>query len=487
MATNQYIGARYVPLFAEPIEWDGTKQYEPLTIVSHKGNSYTSRQFVPSGIDISNESFWALTGNYNAQVEQYREEVKAYDGRITTAQETADNAKSAASNAISAVAEEKSRAEAKESEIQSLAETNETDISHLDAQMAATTGSELLTKIANETSRAETKESEIQSLAKTNETYINTDGTVMLAFGDSFGDESTEWACLLAAKFGKTCKTYCIGGDVWPFTNGLTNAINEFSTDAKKRTIAFAVAYGGINNIIDSPLTDSTSIESFITRFNANFPNVPLYVAPMNQCSPLNTNFPKIYRNAFISANALESALSHFSGNFILMKQSIFYNMGAIDLWKDDLLHPNEKGNITIANHMATVMQGGKISFPLQQFGAYNTEHVTFSGDVWFDGDSIHTPFIKCINNTAVYFYSNGLRYPAYDNDDSINGYAIQIPVYYISNDIMTLGQSMADVTINSDNPQMSISVKNVSPNPSDTLYILPTAISLRNITNKQS
>ena len=83
MATNQYIGARYVPVFADPAEWNNTRTYEPLTIVIHNGNSYTSAQYVPKGIDISNEEFWKLTGNYNAQVEQYRQEVKTYDGRIT--------------------------------------------------------------------------------------------------------------------------------------------------------------------------------------------------------------------------------------------------------------------------------------------------------------------------------------------------------------------------------------------------------------------
>lgn len=156
MATTQYIGARYVPLFAEPIEWDKTKQYEPLTIVTHNGNSYTSRQFVPTGIEITNEAFWALTGNYNAQIEQYRKEVAAYDGRITTAQGTADSAKDAASAAktsadaaTAAVAAEKTRAETKEADIQSLAETNETDIAHLDAQMACTSTSEMLNRITN--------------------------------------------------------------------------------------------------------------------------------------------------------------------------------------------------------------------------------------------------------------------------------------------------------------------------------------------------
>lgn len=73
---TQYIGARYVPLISDPIEWDADKEYEPLTIVTNQGNSYTSRQFVPKGTPITNEQFWASTGNYNAQIEQYRQEVK---------------------------------------------------------------------------------------------------------------------------------------------------------------------------------------------------------------------------------------------------------------------------------------------------------------------------------------------------------------------------------------------------------------------------
>lgn len=72
MSVTQYIGARYVPLFADPIDWDNTRQYEPLTIVYYQGNSYTSKQAVPTGVDISNTDYWAITGNYNAQIEQYR-------------------------------------------------------------------------------------------------------------------------------------------------------------------------------------------------------------------------------------------------------------------------------------------------------------------------------------------------------------------------------------------------------------------------------
>lgn len=70
-----YTGMRYVPIFADPPEWSDQNTYEPLTIVSYQGNSYTSKTFVPVGIDIENPDFWVITGNYNMQVEQYRQEV----------------------------------------------------------------------------------------------------------------------------------------------------------------------------------------------------------------------------------------------------------------------------------------------------------------------------------------------------------------------------------------------------------------------------
>ena len=85
---TQYVGARYVPLFANPAQWSSEREYEPLTIVLYQGNSFTSMQYVPVGIDITNEEFWAQTGNYNAQVEQYRQEVKEYTKKIANIENT---------------------------------------------------------------------------------------------------------------------------------------------------------------------------------------------------------------------------------------------------------------------------------------------------------------------------------------------------------------------------------------------------------------
>lgn len=108
---REYIGARYVPVFANPLEWSDTRGYEPLTIVSHQGNSYTSMQSVPPGIDITDTDYWASTGNYNAQVEAYRKEVASWGVKIDQANEGSTSAVSKADSAISTANAAKAKAD----------------------------------------------------------------------------------------------------------------------------------------------------------------------------------------------------------------------------------------------------------------------------------------------------------------------------------------------------------------------------------------
>lgn len=90
MGTAQYIGARYVPIIFG--DWQANTTYEPLTIVLYNGSSYTSKKVVPPNIGApdSNPTYWANTGNFNAQVEALRiqvehlaEEVGGEDERIS--------------------------------------------------------------------------------------------------------------------------------------------------------------------------------------------------------------------------------------------------------------------------------------------------------------------------------------------------------------------------------------------------------------------
>lgn len=70
--TSMYIGARYVPIFADPVEWDDEREYEPLTIVTHDGDCYTSKCYVPKGAQLppypeGQTKYWVKTSDYNYQ------------------------------------------------------------------------------------------------------------------------------------------------------------------------------------------------------------------------------------------------------------------------------------------------------------------------------------------------------------------------------------------------------------------------------------
>ena len=163
---SQYIGSRYVPIFADPIEWDIHRSYESLTIVTHDGESYTSKCNVGAGVDITNTRYWAKTGAYNAQVEQYKNEVRDLSSQVTgfasdnaefrekIDQFTTDNAEMK-----NTVAEDKAR-------VDSLAErvaTAETEIDGLQATTAQHT-----TELAN----LHAKDEELQRQITSNDNDI---------------------------------------------------------------------------------------------------------------------------------------------------------------------------------------------------------------------------------------------------------------------------------------------------------------------------
>lgn len=173
---TQYVGSRYVPLFAEPLEWSSEREYEPLTIVLYQGASYTSRQYVPVDTAITNEKFWVVTGNYNAQVEQYRRETKAVSDKydtvvnnsndaMTLAQENSAKLAGTTDSALKTlITDETARAQNEESSIDSkvVAET----------ERAQNAESSIDSKVTAETNRAQNAESSIRQTADANSTSI---------------------------------------------------------------------------------------------------------------------------------------------------------------------------------------------------------------------------------------------------------------------------------------------------------------------------
>lgn len=91
MSELQYVGARYVPKFAEPLEWNKTRSYEALTIVTYNNDSYTSKIPVPPGTEITDGKYWVATARFNSQVEQYRQETERVSEENQTIKEDLAN------------------------------------------------------------------------------------------------------------------------------------------------------------------------------------------------------------------------------------------------------------------------------------------------------------------------------------------------------------------------------------------------------------
>lgn len=363
MATAQYIGTRYVPVFADPVEWDSTRQYEPLTIVTHQGASYTSRQYVPAGIEITNESYWVLSADYNAQVEAYRKEVRGilpYDETPTegsTKGVTSDGIEKAiAAETTRAIGAEKRNADAiaanmaainsntamlnttAQSPLKTLVDTNTTANAEHANMLAGITGSGLKTLIENNTA----------SINKLNEQGI------LLALGDSFGvDEVSKdnwWHTYVARGLGLSDINYCEGYDGFATTNPtsgrnflarLNEAYNDSSFDNNK--VEYVICYGGLNDRSQNDFNNviNPAIVAFINKMNELYPRAKKIIAGPTSWFQASRNST----NDTVFATFNEAMGSHMRN--VCVANGVTY----ISMTYETMLTPNAYAGMTDGNH----------------------------------------------------------------------------------------------------------------------------------------
>ena len=302
---RQYVGARYVPVFANPIEWSDTREYEPLTIVTYQGNSYTSMQYVPTSISIADTAYWALTGNFNAQVEAYRAEVRAFDDRI--------NANTAAIDANAAA-------------IDANAAAINANAAAINANAAA---------IAQE---------------KTDRTT-----NVMLAFGDSYGVDTISqgpvWCEITANKLQATeLHNYCVGGATFNTSkekNFFVQVDKAISEIKNPEYVKYVGIVGGTN---DGSNSITNAIVSLVAKINSAFPNAVIGIG-------LNASKQDILS---YGAKQKRIAALNLNGNFDtpVFIDSVVYTQLADGCMMDDNIHPTAKGSNRIGTLMTCVLKG---------------------------------------------------------------------------------------------------------------------------------
>lgn len=326
---RQYVGARYVPVFADPLEWSSTQGYGALTVVLHEGNSYTSRQSVPVGIDINNTAYWAETGNYNAQIEAYRQEVRAFDGRIT-----------ANANAISA------ETQARESAVaEAMA-----DIA-AEAQARVSGDNALALRMDNFENQAP-----MQDESGRNAVFI----------GDSFMAPTTSYPQKLAyftsQLMGWTMYNYAYGGSGWVDEAGATmNFYHQIQKAAQQITIPvnsvdYVVIGGGFNDWNDpTPLTYkqlySAAVQT-IKEARAQFPNAQIIAIPMMfRNYGVDTHMHDLY-------SAIVAGIAASGVAVKVIKDAYMWQLGFKNV---DGVHPTVDLYKCMAQYVASKVMGGDV------------------------------------------------------------------------------------------------------------------------------
>ncbi len=331
MTYREYIGARYVPLFADPLEWDSTQTYEPLTVVYYQGNSYTSRQAVPTGIEITNTTYWAMTGNYNAQVEQYRAEVATFDGRIT--QNTSD------------ISDETTARQNADATLREDVDDNTDAITAIMANNWVT--SERIAQNAVLPSKL---------------------GKSVIFIGDSWGQgyspdgNVTSWINIVKPSLqglGTTVYDSSRGGI--GLTTGTYTYLSQLrtleSTVTNKEAVTLIYIGGGWNDNSSNSADYKNGIAALMQYINANYPYANVVI---DWFGSGNANLTSIFAHAYsnkVHEHACELGLREITGKKPILVNAIGTLMSE-SYYASDGYHPNQTGQHVVARHVHNMLFG---------------------------------------------------------------------------------------------------------------------------------
>ena len=339
---REYVGARYVPVFANPPEWNDTRGYEPLTIVLHEGNSFTSTQYVPSGVDINNTVYWVETGNWNAQIEAYRQEVLRFDGRIT---QNADGIKAN----MAAIADEATARASADTDLQHLIDSEATARKAADAELHQNLSAAIATM----------NKQNILSLYK---------GKNCVWVGDSFttgvgADPKTKRvSTVFCNAMGMTEFNYGVGATGWiwgttsntPYITQVQKAHDGMTQEQRENT-AMVVLPGTSTDV--SHGSNSKQIGSAATlcakKASDLFPNAVIYVIPMIWDKALFT-YTAYDATVEICDQINKAAIPRVK----MDEDSYTWLLGRYEFYTSDNVHPNNNGYAVWAAKMISSILG---------------------------------------------------------------------------------------------------------------------------------
>lgn len=441
MSVREYIGARYVPLFADPIDWDSTKTYEPLTIVYNQGNSYTSRRYVPAGIDISNDTYWARTGNYNAQIEQYRSEVATFDDRITTNETNITDLQNDVTDLQNAtVGTEK------------LDDNAVTTAKILDANVttdkladnAVTTAKILDANVTTDKlADSAVTTAKIKNASITNSKIAK--GTLLI-FSDSWGDFEAgfeNWATNIAAFLNCEYKNYSIGGG--GFINRFNgknffDMYNKAVTEVPSNEANYVIIIGGTNDVNNGNTVDTTTRQAiaFCNNVTTAWPNAKVYAMVGQPIAPYDlgiSSTAKYMNNKHLTLDFLQTIVWN-NGKVVPITGQ--YSMGGThlpaELLRTDGYHLNAAGRKAMESLLRNCICGNSFNQFVNEYRLFHFEN---------DSVMIHI-YLTVVNGMLTTGGMSTLNYIKFKNGATSAQFTLKISDYPILGTMLTMPQQVS-------------------------------------------
>ena len=416
---RQYIGSRCVPIFGRKgeasIEWDNSSPYEPLTVVLNQGNSYTSRQYVPAGVEITNQTYWANTGNYNAQIEQYRQEVLNLQDDV--------NANTTALNEIKPQVESNTSAV---SQLKPQVESNTTDIGQLKTSVQTNTAD-----IGQLNTSVQTNTADIGQLKTSVQANTGFAGKKVLFIGDSWASENSE-------HFTKPYPEIVANSLMMDYVNLYNDSagfINEGTTYSgnfqqyfdnwcsqngdELASINYVIIMGGLNDYGSQRENIITAIINLLDDVMQKLPNAFIYLIPQI-ASP---NMVRASVNAVDDENlwartarvAISAYLRMQPSERLMCLDDLIYCMqfgNVSTLMESDMLHPTQYGSNYIARQIMRALLGQTVKSFIQRasnsiFNNFVSNDESNDINMVFEGTKLH--FSISINGTIVNTGSNDI------------------------------------------------------------------------------
>jgi hypothetical protein len=362
-----YTGSRYIPIFGrageDTVEWDNSKDYEALTIVTKDNATYTSRQDVPAGIDISNATYWAKMGDYTVDMSKIDTELNNNANNIATKADAADTTAKLATKANSADVYTKTATDA------AIRNAVKPKANSADVYTKTATDAAISNAVKPKANSADVyTQSEIDTKLSTK---LDTDlRTEIVWIGDSFSagyqpsgilPQSQRIPYICASDIGLNPHVYANSasgftktGDGGLTINDMANQAIKLDANTRAKT-KYVIVYAGFNDTADNNTPISGVGNSFDVTMAAlvnNFPNAEIHYAFNCGANGLTTGQGKTRQ--ILGAQAMANSRIRFNEDItwsLLARAEMAYN--------GNDPHPNPTGQIFLGNNWANILLGG--------------------------------------------------------------------------------------------------------------------------------